>query len=156
MSTTRKNYQRESLIWEETRDPEYPYSAKVNQDSYLIRLNDFPDESLYTLIVNNEEVEDLEDWPERWIISSDAQDTKVEQAEKVRSEIPREQKQVLVSSPTGISALSERDRDVMYRYYIAEEDSEQICADLGLTKAALRNILFRASKRIREMLSRHS
>ncbi|MEK6299997.1 MAG: helix-turn-helix transcriptional regulator [Acidobacteriota bacterium] len=60
------------MTWEETKDPEYPYSAKVNQDNYLIRLNDFPDESLYTLIVNNEEIEDLEDWPERWIICSDS------------------------------------------------------------------------------------
>ncbi len=71
MSTTRKNFQKESITWEETGDPEYPYSAKVNQDNYLVRLNDFPDESLYTLIVNNEEIEDLEDWPERWLIRLD-------------------------------------------------------------------------------------
>lgn len=75
MSTTRKDYQRETITWEETKDPEYPYSAKVNQDIYLIRLNDFPDESLYTLMINNEEIEDLEDWPDRWIISTKSMDT---------------------------------------------------------------------------------
>ena len=75
MSTTRKNYQRETITWEETKDPEYPYSSKVDQDTCLIRLNDFPVESLYTLIVNNEEIEDLEDWPDRWIISTKSRDT---------------------------------------------------------------------------------
>jgi hypothetical protein len=31
-----------------------------------IRVNDFPAEPLYTLLVDGEEVEDLEDWPEAW------------------------------------------------------------------------------------------
>lgn len=94
MSTTHKNYQAESMTWEETDDPEYPYSARVNQDNYLIRLNDFPDESLYTLLVNNKEIEDLEDWPERWIISSDAPDQRVEQRETAGNEIPHRHESV--------------------------------------------------------------
>jgi hypothetical protein len=128
MSTTRKNYQKESITWEETRDPEYPYSAKVNQNNYLIRLNDFPDESLYTLIVNNEEIEDLEDWPELWIISTDAQDQRVEQTRRAIAEIPREQ-------------------------FL---EARQECIVELKTKAASRGILFRALRRIKYVLSRHS
>ncbi|HSO74440.1 MAG TPA: hypothetical protein VLU47_06350, partial [Blastocatellia bacterium] len=138
MSTTRKNYQEESITWEETRDPEYPYCAKVNQDNYLIRLNDFPDESLYTLVVNNEEIEDLEDWPERWIISSESQDQRAEQHKKVRKEIvARHQEEfaellheekVKVIHYVISELKSKRDRDLLFRYYIGEEDEEKICS----------------------------
>lgn len=45
----------------------------------------------------------------------------------------------------------ERDREVLTRYYIAEEPKEQICASLGLTSLQFNIILFRALKRYREL-----
>jgi RNA polymerase sigma-70 factor (ECF subfamily) len=55
-------------------------------------------------------------------------------------------------------ALSEikiaRDREVLSRYFIAEEDKEQICADLGLTPQHFNSIIHRALKRYRELFSK--
>jgi RNA polymerase sigma-70 factor, ECF subfamily len=44
-----------------------------------------------------------------------------------------------------------RDRDVILRYYIAEEDKDQICADLGLTRGQFNGVIFRALKRYKEL-----
>jgi RNA polymerase sigma-70 factor (ECF subfamily) len=46
---------------------------------------------------------------------------------------------------------SERDREVILRYYIAEESKSQICAELGLTSLQFNSIIFRALKRYREL-----
>src|ERR1044072_348690 len=52
----------------------------------------------------------------------------------------------------AISELKvERDREVLSRYYIAEEDKEQICADLGLTSHQFNSVVFRALKRYKEL-----
>jgi RNA polymerase sigma-70 factor (ECF subfamily) len=45
----------------------------------------------------------------------------------------------------------ERDREVLFRYYIAEEDKDQICADLGLTSQQFNSVIFRALKRYKEL-----
>lgn len=49
---------------------------------------------------------------------------------------------------------SERDREVLYRFYIAEEHKEQICADLGLTNLHFNRVLYRARERFRELCER--
>ncbi len=46
---------------------------------------------------------------------------------------------------------SERDREVIFRYYIAEEDKAQICAVLGLNSQQFNSIIFRALKRYKEL-----
>ncbi|HWP44344.1 MAG TPA: sigma-70 family RNA polymerase sigma factor [Blastocatellia bacterium] len=52
----------------------------------------------------------------------------------------------------AISELKvERDREVIFRYYIAEEEKEQICADLGLSSQQFNSIMFRALKRFKEL-----
>ena len=45
----------------------------------------------------------------------------------------------------------ERDRQVLFRYYIAEEEKAGICADLGLTHRQFNTILFRARERYKEL-----
>ena len=45
----------------------------------------------------------------------------------------------------------ERDREVLFRYYIAEEDKEQICADLKLSSRQFNSVRFRALNRYREL-----
>lgn len=44
-----------------------------------------------------------------------------------------------------------RDRDLLYRFYIAEQDKEQICKELGLTSLHFNRVLFRARERYREL-----
>jgi RNA polymerase sigma-70 factor, ECF subfamily len=49
---------------------------------------------------------------------------------------------------------SERDRQVLFRFYIAEEDKERIGADLGLSGPELNLVLFRARRRYRDLFER--
>jgi RNA polymerase sigma-70 factor (ECF subfamily) len=44
-----------------------------------------------------------------------------------------------------------RDREVLYRFYIADQDKEQICAELGLTSLHFNRVLFRARQRYKEL-----
>ena len=46
---------------------------------------------------------------------------------------------------------SDRDRQVLFRFYIAEEEKERICEDLGLTSLHFNRVLFRARERYREL-----
>jgi hypothetical protein len=55
------------IVWEHTGDREFPYRAEVAGKALTIRINDFPDEPAYTLLVEGQEVEDLEEWPPAWV-----------------------------------------------------------------------------------------
>jgi RNA polymerase sigma-70 factor (ECF subfamily) len=46
---------------------------------------------------------------------------------------------------------SPRDREVLFRFYLGEEERDSLCADLGLTSPELNMILFRARRRYREL-----
>jgi RNA polymerase sigma-70 factor (ECF subfamily) len=46
---------------------------------------------------------------------------------------------------------AERDREVLSRYYIAEEDKDLICADLDIDRKQFNSIVFRALKRYKEL-----
>ncbi|HVR99587.1 MAG TPA: sigma-70 family RNA polymerase sigma factor [Thermoanaerobaculia bacterium] len=46
----------------------------------------------------------------------------------------------------------ERDRQILYRYYIAEERAEPICADLGITAEHFYRVLHRARQRYKALL----
>jgi RNA polymerase sigma factor (sigma-70 family) len=48
---------------------------------------------------------------------------------------------------------SERDRSVLRRFYLHEEDKDTICHDLSLSDLAFNQVLFRARNRFRELLS---
>ena len=66
MITKVQNYLEEEVNWKRSADPNYPYEAEINEDKLVVRLNDFQDESLYTLLVNEEEVLRFGDWPKQW------------------------------------------------------------------------------------------
>jgi hypothetical protein len=55
------------IAWEHTGDGELPYRAAVGGAELLVRVNDFPAEPLYSLLVNGRLEGDLEDWPEPWV-----------------------------------------------------------------------------------------
>lgn len=65
------NYLEEKIVWTQKEDPNYPYAARSDGDKLVIRLNDFPDENLYTLIVNKKEVASFDDWPKQWTRSKE-------------------------------------------------------------------------------------
>jgi RNA polymerase sigma-70 factor (ECF subfamily) len=47
-----------------------------------------------------------------------------------------------------------RDRDVLYRFYLADQDKEQICLQLGLSSLHFNRVLFRARERYKELYER--
>jgi hypothetical protein len=55
-----------AIAWEHTGDGEFPYRATVDGAELAVRVNDFPAEPLYSLLVNGRAAFDLEDWPGRW------------------------------------------------------------------------------------------
>ncbi len=48
---------------------------------------------------------------------------------------------------------TDRDRQILFRVYVAEQDKESICADLGLSSLHFNRVLFRARQRFRELLA---
>jgi hypothetical protein len=54
------------MMWKRTADPRYPFVSETEGKKCVIRLNDFPDSHLYTLIVNGKEVTSFDDWSEKW------------------------------------------------------------------------------------------
>lgn len=60
------------LSWRSTGDPIFPWAAEVDGNSWRVRINDFPDELMYSLMVGSESAGDFHDWPETWQRSNDA------------------------------------------------------------------------------------
>lgn len=50
---------------------------------------------------------------------------------------------------------SERDRDILFRFYIAEEDKASICQALNITPMHFSRVIHRAKKRLKQVLLKH-
>jgi uncharacterized protein YjaG (DUF416 family) len=59
-------YLAREIDWHSTGEPAFPWSADVAGEEWQIRLNDFPDEILYSLMINGYPQGDFHDWPETW------------------------------------------------------------------------------------------
>jgi RNA polymerase sigma-70 factor (ECF subfamily) len=49
---------------------------------------------------------------------------------------------------------TDRDRQILLRFYVAEEEKESICSELGLDSLHFNRVLFRARNRFRQLLVR--
>ena len=49
----------------------------------------------------------------------------------------------------------ERDRELLFRFFVAEHRKEEICETLGLTSLHFNRVLHRARQRLRDLLERH-
>jgi RNA polymerase sigma-70 factor (ECF subfamily) len=63
----------------------------------------------------------------------------------------REEQARLVRQVLG-ELRSARDRQVLFRYYLAGHDKEEICRDLGLSSLNFNLVLFRARERFRKLV----
>ena len=45
---------------------ELPFLAEVEGERWVVRINDFPERALYSLLIGGEEAGDLEGWPPAW------------------------------------------------------------------------------------------
>lgn len=57
---------RTALSWSPTGRAECPYATVVDGCAWQVRVNDFPANALYTLIVDGREIGDFDDWPNGW------------------------------------------------------------------------------------------
>jgi hypothetical protein len=53
--------------WRRTASAEHPYEAEMNGRRWTVRVNDFPAEPLYTLLIDGVPAGDLEEWPAAWV-----------------------------------------------------------------------------------------
>jgi hypothetical protein len=60
-------YAEMAIAWAHTGDGEHPYRAVAGGAELVVRVNDFPAEPLYSLLVNGQPDRDLEDWPAAWL-----------------------------------------------------------------------------------------
>jgi hypothetical protein len=54
------------VSWHPTGKGEHPYEAVVGGQRWVLRVNDFPAEPMYTVLVDGVAVEDVESWPAGW------------------------------------------------------------------------------------------
>ena len=55
------------VTWRATGKGEFPYEADVDGQMWRVRVNDFPAEPMYTLLVDGDEVETFDGWPPAWV-----------------------------------------------------------------------------------------
>jgi hypothetical protein len=63
------SYKETKAVWASTNNQtskDIIYISHVGQSIWLIRMNDFPDEPLYTLFDDGKEILHFNDWPEVW------------------------------------------------------------------------------------------
>jgi hypothetical protein len=58
----------ENVVWKRHSDNERYFYVEKDDKIILLRMNNFPDEPLYTLI-NGLDILDIEDKPNNWVIS---------------------------------------------------------------------------------------
>ena len=61
-------YRHASVLWRRAGilDAPIEYRAEHAGQEWLVRMNDFPDEPLFTLIVDGVEIVNFNEWPREW------------------------------------------------------------------------------------------
>lgn len=54
------------IVWKKHNNPIFPFFAIFEGLNCFIRVNDFPEETLFTLIIEDGETLDFDDWPAQW------------------------------------------------------------------------------------------
>lgn len=81
----------------------------------------------------------------------------VEEAEEIADDAPGPLDNLLSEELSAIARSiidrlgSKRDREILFRFYVDEEEKESICADLGLTGLQFNLVLFRARKQYKKL-----
>lgn len=57
---------KQPLTWTRTDRAEFPYRVEINGQDWQIRINNFPEEELYTLLIQGQVVGSFDDWPNHW------------------------------------------------------------------------------------------
>jgi hypothetical protein len=57
---------RTPIEWHPSGDALEPWISQMGKTRWAIRLNDFPEEHLYTLLINGRTIGGFDDWPPEW------------------------------------------------------------------------------------------
>ena len=57
---------KQNIQWVSSDEKGFPFLAMVGNREWKLRLNDFPDEQLYTLFIGGKEIGNLDDFPPAW------------------------------------------------------------------------------------------
>ena len=55
-----------NVKWFRTQEPTELWRAEIGADTWTVRVNDFPEEHLYTLFINDGELGNFDEWPRQW------------------------------------------------------------------------------------------
>jgi hypothetical protein len=55
------------LTWWRTKDQMAFWRADARPDTWTVRVNDFPEDHLYTLLINDREIGNFDEWPAQWL-----------------------------------------------------------------------------------------
>ena len=67
---------KKNVKWLKANDPTALWRARVRGETWTIRVNDFPEEQLYTLFVNDDDLGSFDEWPRQWSRTEDATNPK--------------------------------------------------------------------------------
>lgn len=68
-----RTYLDQPIRWRRGADAEYPYECIYDGESLRVKVNDFPAEHLYSLLVNDNEFASFDDWPISWVRDEDSE-----------------------------------------------------------------------------------
>ena len=64
----RAEFFNQDIQWRGTWNAEYPFRTYINGQTYRIRVNDWPDNPMFSFIENNKVIFDFDDWPNNWFM----------------------------------------------------------------------------------------
>ena len=67
-----QDHLRAEVPWLQTNDPNRPYEAKMDSGTWMVRVNNFSDQHLFTLLIDGQEQESFDEWPVHWLRPEDA------------------------------------------------------------------------------------
>ena len=58
---------KKEIVWKPSKDVLHPYHAEVAGEHVKLRMNDFPEEPLYTVMHDNKELFHINDFMKNWV-----------------------------------------------------------------------------------------
>jgi pimeloyl-ACP methyl ester carboxylesterase len=63
---TLSSYTDRPLTWQDSQDPNVPWTSAAEGSNWEVRINDFPDEYMYSLLIDGQLIGDFMEWPAAW------------------------------------------------------------------------------------------
>jgi hypothetical protein len=59
-------YDKLNIKWSKCKEGKFAFKTFVASSSWMLRMNDFPDEPLFTLFIDGKEILHFNNWPSAW------------------------------------------------------------------------------------------